>query len=119
MRTLLAASGRRRSRTPCCRSERGTPLVTGTSCLWRSPRSTKSVLIPKRSVRLCPTPHANDAHFLDSSIARHAQCHFMSMLWFRALGEYEYAIRVDEDVCLTRLPARALFADLMADYYRP
>eukprot|EP00966_Prymnesium_polylepis_P051674 1196317-Prymnesium_polylepis.1 len=40
----------------------------------------------------------------------------MSMLWFRALGDYEYAMRVDEDVCLTRLPAQALFAALSADY---
>eukprot|EP00966_Prymnesium_polylepis_P089015 2060238-Prymnesium_polylepis.1 len=38
------------------------------------------------------------------------------MLWFRALGDYEYAMRVDEDVCLTRLPAQALFAALSADY---
>ena len=40
----------------------------------------------------------------------------MSMLWFRALSEYEYAMRVDEDVCVTRLPRNSLFAALSADY---
>eukprot|EP00966_Prymnesium_polylepis_P304234 7028900-Prymnesium_polylepis.2 len=45
-----------------------------------------------------------------------AQCHFMSMLWFRALGAYEYAMRVDEDVCIERLPAVALVRALASDY---
>jgi len=27
-------------------------------------------------------------------------CNFMSMRWFRALGQYEIAMRVDDDVCL-------------------
>ena len=30
------------------------------------------------------------------------QCHFMSMIWYRALARYEFAMRVDEDVCLQR-----------------
>jgi hypothetical protein len=30
------------------------------------------------------------------------QCHFMSMVWFSALRRYEYAMRVDEDVCVQR-----------------
>ena len=38
----------------------------------------------------------------------------MSMLWFRALREYEYAMRVDEDVCIMRLPG--LGAALAAKY---
>eukprot|EP00966_Prymnesium_polylepis_P329096 7384843-Prymnesium_polylepis.1 len=40
----------------------------------------------------------------------------MSMLWFRALGAYEYAMRVDEDVCIERLPPAALWRALAADY---
>eukprot|EP00966_Prymnesium_polylepis_P093948 2174842-Prymnesium_polylepis.1 len=39
----------------------------------------------------------------------------MSMLWFRALHEYAYAMRVDEEVCLTRLPTEALVAALAVD----
>eukprot|EP00966_Prymnesium_polylepis_P281927 6514972-Prymnesium_polylepis.1 len=31
-----------------------------------------------------------------------SQCHFMTLLWFRALAWYEYAMRVDEDVCIQR-----------------
>ncbi|KAL1512046.1 hypothetical protein AB1Y20_005320 [Prymnesium parvum] len=46
---------------------------------------------------------------------RHAS-HFMSMLWFVALGSYEHALRVDEDVCLTRLSAASLAAAMAADY---
>lgn len=38
------------------------------------------------------------------------------MLWFRALRTYEYAMRVDEDVCLTRLPVSILSHALVADY---
>ena len=44
------------------------------------------------------------------------QCHFMSLLWFRALKDYEYAMRVDEDVCITRLPSHDFSAALSADY---
>eukprot|EP00966_Prymnesium_polylepis_P190900 4424402-Prymnesium_polylepis.1 len=40
----------------------------------------------------------------------------MSMLWFRGLEEYEYAMRVDEDVCLIRFPPHALSAALASDY---
>eukprot|EP00966_Prymnesium_polylepis_P050050 1158723-Prymnesium_polylepis.1 len=40
----------------------------------------------------------------------------MSTLWFRALREYEYAMRVDEDVCITRLPERGFLASLSAGY---
>eukprot|EP00966_Prymnesium_polylepis_P028849 668768-Prymnesium_polylepis.1 len=40
----------------------------------------------------------------------------MAMLWFRVLQNYEYAMRVDDDVCITRLPAQALYAALLADY---
>ena len=40
----------------------------------------------------------------------------MSMVWFRALRGYDYAMRVDEDVCLSRLPSSALSAALAADY---
>ena len=29
---------------------------------------------------------------------------FMAMHWFRVLSRYEYAMRVDDDVCVTRLP---------------
>ena len=32
-------------------------------------------------------------------------CHFMALLWFRALARYEYAMRIDEDVCVRRLAA--------------
>jgi hypothetical protein len=46
----------------------------------------------------------------------HLQCQFMSMFWFRALQGYEYAMRVDEDVCITQLPSRELFGALTADY---
>ena len=31
-------------------------------------------------------------------------CAFMALLWFDALSGYEYAMRVDEDVCVERLP---------------
>ena len=44
------------------------------------------------------------------------QCHLMSVVWFRALSNYEYAMRVDEDVCLTRLPSQAFLAALSANY---
>ena len=44
------------------------------------------------------------------------QCHFMSMVWFKALAKYEYAFRVDEDVCLLRLPIHQFLAALSADY---
>ena len=44
------------------------------------------------------------------------QCQFMSMLWYRALRGYKYAMRVDHDVCITRLPAPSLAAALAADY---
>ena len=30
------------------------------------------------------------------------QCNFMSMRWYRELANYEYAMRVDEDVCVQR-----------------
>jgi hypothetical protein len=38
------------------------------------------------------------------------------MLWYRALRHYSYAMRVDEDVCLTRMPPQTLVAALSADY---
>eukprot|EP00966_Prymnesium_polylepis_P084119 1947020-Prymnesium_polylepis.1 len=44
------------------------------------------------------------------------QCHFMSMIWFRALKDYEYAMRVDEDVCITRLPSHSVFKALTSVY---
>eukprot|EP00966_Prymnesium_polylepis_P327672 7383524-Prymnesium_polylepis.2 len=40
----------------------------------------------------------------------------MSMIWFRALRDYQYAMRVDTDVCLTQLPPTALFTALTVDY---
>eukprot|EP00966_Prymnesium_polylepis_P225279 5210849-Prymnesium_polylepis.2 len=40
----------------------------------------------------------------------------MAMIWFEALQDYEYAMRVDEDVCLIRLPRNELFAALSAVY---
>ena len=40
----------------------------------------------------------------------------MSFVWFRALRAYAYAMRLDEDCCLLRLPAASLFAALSADY---
>lgn len=40
----------------------------------------------------------------------------MSMRWFDALKGYEHAMRVDEDVCVTQLPSRAIYAALLADY---
>ena len=40
----------------------------------------------------------------------------MSMVWFRALRKYEYAMRIDEDVCLERLPPSELAAALSSDY---
>ena len=40
----------------------------------------------------------------------------MAMLWFQELREYEYAMRVDEDVCITRLPHPVLDSALAADY---
>ena len=39
----------------------------------------------------------------------------MSMIWFHALSKFDYAMRVDEDVCLTRLPSSSVFAALSAD----
>ncbi|KAL1502991.1 hypothetical protein AB1Y20_011061 [Prymnesium parvum] len=53
---------------------------------------------------------------LDYPIGYRHMCQWMSMLWFRALRQYEYAIRVDEDVCITHLPASALLAALGANY---
>ena len=50
------------------------------------------------------------------SVGYRHMCNFMSMLWFRALHEYEYAMRVDEDVCLMRLPPGDLLSALSADY---
>ena len=44
------------------------------------------------------------------------QCHLMSMIWFHALREYQYAMRVDEDVCLTRLPQELFLSALSAAY---
>ena len=38
------------------------------------------------------------------------------MLWHRALQEYDYAMRVDDDVCITRFPSAALEAALAADF---
>ncbi|KAL1530192.1 hypothetical protein AB1Y20_001108 [Prymnesium parvum] len=46
----------------------------------------------------------------------HHMCHFMSMLWFQALRGYEYAMRVDEDVCITRMPTQSLATALSSDY---
>ena len=40
----------------------------------------------------------------------------MSVLWFHALQEYEYAMRVDEDVFITSIPRGDLFALLSSDY---
>eukprot|EP00966_Prymnesium_polylepis_P135415 3130150-Prymnesium_polylepis.1 len=40
----------------------------------------------------------------------------MAMVWFDALDEYEYAMRVDEDVCIMRLPRHSLLAALAAEY---
>jgi hypothetical protein len=40
----------------------------------------------------------------------------MSMIWFRTLRKYEHAMRIDEDVCLTRLPSSSLLAALSSDY---
>jgi hypothetical protein len=45
------------------------------------------------------------------------QCHFMSMLWFDALRDYEYAMRVDEDVCITRMPPTETLAALTSAVY--
>ena len=51
---------------------------------------TRAIFLPQRSprqvqasLRLCVS-----------------QCDFMSMRWYHALSRYEYAMRVDEDVCL-------------------
>ena len=49
-----------------------------------------------------------------SSVA--PQCHFMALVWYRALRHFEYAMRVDEDVCLTRFPISDLFTALSVDY---
>lgn len=45
-------------------------------------------------------------------------CNFMAMLWFRALDAYEYAMRVDEDVCLMHLPLDlpSMLGDAGIDY---
>eukprot|EP00966_Prymnesium_polylepis_P050537 1169724-Prymnesium_polylepis.2 len=40
----------------------------------------------------------------------------MSMVWFHALRFYKYAMRVDEDVCINRLPRYELMTALKADY---
>jgi hypothetical protein len=42
------------------------------------------------------------------------QCQLMSMLCFRALRYYEYAIRIDEDVCLAKLPEHVISEALSA-----
>jgi hypothetical protein len=52
---------------------------------------------------------------LDYPLGYRHMCHFMSMLWFSALRQYEYALRVDEDVCVTRFPDEMLFAALSSD----
>lgn len=36
----------------------------------------------------------------EGSIGYRHMCHFMSMQWYQLLSRYEYAMRVDEDVCL-------------------
>jgi hypothetical protein len=38
----------------------------------------------------------------------------MSIAWFHVLADYEYAMRVDEDVCLIRLPRIMLAAAVSA-----
>eukprot|EP00966_Prymnesium_polylepis_P274247 6335624-Prymnesium_polylepis.1 len=60
--------------------------------------------------------HLSDESLSRSFLSRTRQCHFMSMIWFRALRDYKYAMRVDEDVCISRLPRRELMAALEADY---
>jgi hypothetical protein len=40
----------------------------------------------------------------------------MSMLWFRALREYDFAMRLDEDVCITWLGDSVRSTALSADY---
>jgi hypothetical protein len=40
----------------------------------------------------------------------------MSMIWFRALQKYQYAMRVDEDVCIMRLTPDMLATALASDY---
>jgi len=59
---------------------------------------------------------AHGSRLQQYSLGYHHMCHFMSMLWFRALGAYEYAMRVDEDVCIERLSAAALYRALAVDY---
>ena len=55
---------------------------------------------------------ANDGY----SIRYRHMCQFMAMLWYDALREYKFAMRIDEDVCVTRLPHAELQAALAADY---
>lgn len=40
----------------------------------------------------------------------------MMIHWFEALREYKYAMRVDGDVCVARLPADMLLRSLAADH---
>jgi hypothetical protein len=74
---------------------------------------TASLIVDVPLFRRCPLPPA--PLFIPNAPIPFGQCHFMSMLWFGALREYEYAMRVDEDVCLTRLPSSSVFAALSAD----
>jgi hypothetical protein len=46
-------------------------------------------------------PHTRSGYELKHLGYRH-MCRFMALLWFRALAKYEYAMRVDEDVCVYR-----------------
>jgi len=41
----------------------------------------------------------------EGSVGYRHMCHFMSMQWYQLLSRYEYAMRVDEDVCLQTLVA--------------
>ncbi|KAL1507405.1 hypothetical protein AB1Y20_008247 [Prymnesium parvum] len=38
----------------------------------------------------------------EASVGYKHMCRFMSLVWFRALAKYEYALRVDDDVCIQR-----------------
>ena len=40
----------------------------------------------------------------------------MSMIWFHTLSKFDYAMRVDEDVCLTWLPNDVFLGALTATY---
>ena len=67
-----------------------------------------------RPIRYDPPKPRRTGYDLKHLGYRH-MCRFMAMIWWRALSRYRYAMRVDEDVCVSR---GATEADLFAQMRR-